>query len=57
MILALVMAHWCLYGQTDDSTRRAMSSKGLSVQAGVGSYALRDEFISRETYSALYLCT
>jgi len=51
MILALSMARSNLLGQEGDSTISTLLSKGLTFRAGIGSYALRDEFISRETYS------
>ena len=50
-MLVLFVARWTLLGQSGDSTGSFMPFKGLSVQAGLGSYALRDEFISGEKYS------
>jgi hypothetical protein len=51
LVLALVPTCKCLYSQANDSTRGAMFPIGLTMQAGFGSYVIRDEFISHETYS------
>jgi len=51
VILALSMVNWPLYGQADDSTSNTTFYQRFSAQGGVGSYAIRDEFISDETYS------
>jgi hypothetical protein len=51
LILALVLVRCWMYGQPIDSTRHTAFPTGLTLQAGLGSYAIRDEFISHERYS------
>lgn len=58
-LLFLIVLCCGVFGQEIVSSSQAIFPFGLSLQAGLGSYAIRDEFISHEKYSGslpVYLC-
>jgi hypothetical protein len=62
LVVVISLSVFCnsLFGQTGGSAPDAFFPFGLSLQAGLGSYSIRDEFVSREKYSGalpVYLCT
>ena len=60
VVISLIVFCENLSGQASGSTPESIFPLGLSFQVGLGSYAIRDEFISREKYSGalpVYLCT